>query len=106
MNEPELNGDSVEIEVPPVTAPTFPTETTLTNSHTFFQRTVGGGMLLKFVPLVTLPNGQSLPDTHSTGVQFSPEGWEQFKRDVEVDGERSRIVTARTFPEGFLRGEG
>jgi hypothetical protein len=102
----ERNGDSIEVEVPAITAPTFPHETTLNNSHTFFQRTVGGGMLLKFVPLVTLPNGQQLPDPHATCVMFSPEGWEQFRRQVAADGIESRIVTARSFPEGFLRGEG
>lgn len=108
-HEPEdakLNGDSVEVEIPEMTAPVFPTESTLTNSHTFFQRTVGGGMTLKFVPLIALPDGRTLPDTHATCVQFSAEGWERFKRSIAADGVESRIVTARGFPEGFIRGEG
>jgi hypothetical protein len=102
----ELNGDTIEVEVPAITAPTFPHETTLNNSHTFFQRMVGGGMTLKFVPIVTLPDGRQIPDPHAISIVFSAEGWEQFKRTVEADGEQSRIVTARGFPEGFLRGEG
>jgi len=101
----ESNGDSVEVEVPATTAPTFPHETTLTNSHTFFQRTIGGGMMLKFVPLVVLPDGRTLPDTHAVCVLFSADGWERFKRQAAADGDAPAIVTARNI-EGFLGGSG
>lgn len=105
-NGADRNGDMVEVEVPAVTAPVFPVEATLTNSHVFFQRTVGGGMLLKFVPLITLPDGRQLPDTHATCVQFNAEGWERFKRTVKVDGVESPITVVRDLPGGFLGGGG
>lgn len=97
--------EPVEFEIPAATAPTFPVEHTLNNSHTFYQRTVGGGMDLKFVALVTLPDGRNIPSPEATVIRFGPEPWERFKREVEADGDKPRIETVRHFPGGLLNGD-
>lgn len=108
MNENERSDDEleqVELEIPDVTAPVMPTEHTLNNSHTFYQRTIGGGMLLKFVPLVARGDGSVVPAPEAYVVAFSPEGWERFKREVSLDGVTPpRVETVRTFPGGLLNG--
>ena len=96
------NGDSIEVEIPPTTAPVFPIERTLNNSKIFFQKMIGGGMLLKIVPLIATPNG-NIPHPEAVCVIFGEAGWEQFKREVAADG-ASPIQIVSVFPkvEGFL----
>lgn len=101
----ELNGDTIEVEIPSVTAPTFPIEHVLNNSHTFFQRTIGGGMDLKFVALVATQHG-NMPAPDATVVRFNAESWDRFKRECMADGDKPRIQTVRHFPGGLLNGEG
>lgn len=102
--EPEE--EAVEFEIPAVTAPVFPYEMVLNDSHTFYQRTIGGGMDVKLVPVVQTPNGRA-PALPATVVRFSPEGWERFKREVANDGEKApNIETVRAFPGGLLHREG
>lgn len=96
----------VEHELPPVTAPTFPTEHVLNDSHTFFQRVVSGGMLVKFVPLVHTRGGV-VPAPDAYCISFSPEGWERFKTEVLADGAKAPVIeTARSFPGDLLNGGG
>lgn len=90
-------------EIPAATAPVFPLEEVLHNSAHFFQRTIGGGMLLKFCPLVTTPQG-SVPALPAVVVEFSPEGWDGFVRDVQAGERRPHIPTVRHFPEGLNGG--
>lgn len=99
----EREPEEIEVEVPAVTAPTAPWEIVLHNSTTFFQRMVGGGMLLKFLPVVATPEGY-VPVPPGVGVEFSAEAWERFKREVEADGERPRVQVARSFGGGPLNG--
>lgn len=98
-DEPE----QVEIEIPPVTAPTLPHEIILHNSANWYQRLVGGGMALKFCPLVQTPGGW-VPTTPGFVVEFGPEAWERFRAEVAADGVKSRIETHRTLPGGGLNG--
>lgn len=92
-----------EIEVPPLTAPVFPWELLLRNSATFFQRTIGGGMQLKFCPVVIGPDGGH-PLPPGVVIEFGAEGWERFKAEVAADGDKPRIATVRHFPGGPLSG--
>lgn len=102
MNEHEP--EQVEVEVPAQTAPTLPVEHFLHYSATFYQRQIGGGMLVKFVPLVATPAG-NVPAPEAYCVEFSPEGWDRFKREVAADGARGPVIeTARHVPGGFLNG--
>jgi hypothetical protein len=106
MSDAEQNGDSIEVEVPAITTPTFPVEQTLNNSQAFFQRTIGGGMLLKVVPLITTPRGV-LPAHEATVIVFSADGWDRFKRAVAADGDAPpQVETALHIPGGLLNGEG
>lgn len=79
--------DIREIEVPRQTAPMFPSELTFNSSKFFFQRLPGGGMTLKFAPAA---GQQVLP--LPVAINFDANGWERFKRAVEVDGEMPNIV--------------
>lgn len=90
-------------DIPDVTAPVFPSEHTLNNSAAFFQRAVGGGMLLKFAALVQTPVGFQ-PAPEAVVVVFNEAGWERFKALVARDGVASPIETVRTFPGGLLNG--
>jgi hypothetical protein len=102
----EPDAEAVEFEIPAVTAPTMPVEHTLTNSHTFYQRTVGGGMQVKFLPIVMTPSG-AVPAPEAYVIVFNPDGWERFKREVAADGVKPpTIETARHFPGGLLNGDG
>lgn len=93
-----------EVEVPPLTAPVLPLEVVLHNSTTFYQRMIGGGMQLKFAPLVQTPAGY-VPTTPGYVVEFGAEAWERFKREVAADGERPpQIETVRHIPGGPLNG--
>ena len=93
----------VELEIPAVTSPTFPWEMVLHNSVTFYQRMVGGGMQLKFCPLAATPQGYA-PLPPGFTIEFNPDAWERFKREVEADGEKPRIETFRSFGGGPLNG--
>lgn len=105
MSDADANGDSIEVEVPAITSPTFPAEVTLNNSHAFFQRTIDGGMIVKFVPLVPTAHG-NMPAHEATCVVFSGEGWERFKRTVQADGVAPpQVETALHIPGGLLNGE-
>lgn len=104
MNEPERNGDSLEIEVPAVTAPTFPIERVIWNSETFYQRDIAGNMIVKLVPLIATTGG-NVPHAEALCFMFSPEGWERFKREVAADGAKAPLIEAmRHFPGGFPNG--
>jgi hypothetical protein len=107
MSDDEPEVEQIEFEVPAVTAPTLPTEHVLNNSVNFFQRLVGGSMQLKFVPLVVLPDGRSVPAPEAYVVLFNPDSWERFKREVAADGMKAPgIETVRHFPGGLLNGDG
>lgn len=98
--------DEVELEIPALTAPVLPVETTFDNAAMLYQRTIGGGMLLKMLPLVATAQG-TMPTPHAYVAKFSPEGWERFKREVAADGVKAPAVeTARTIPGGLLRANG
>jgi hypothetical protein len=97
--------ERIELEIPAVTAPTFPWEVVLHNSATFYQRMVGGGMQLKFCPLLPTPQGH-LPVPPGVTIEFNAEAWERFKREVAVDGEKPRVETFRSFGGGPLNGGG
>lgn len=103
--EPDDDDDAIVLKIPAVTAPTFPVEHALNNSVTFFQRTIDGGMDVKFVALVTLPDGRNLPSPEATVIRFNPQAWERHKREVAADGEKSKIETVRHFPGGLLNGD-
>lgn len=108
MSDDELRDEAepVEFEIPATTAPTLPTEHTLNNSATFYQRRVDGGMIVKFVPIVMTPNG-AVPAPDAYCVSFSVDGWERFKREVAADGVKPpSIETVRHFPGGLLNGDG
>lgn len=103
---PDDDAAPVEFEIPAVTSPIMPVEHTLTNSHTFYQRTIDGGMLVKFLPIVMTPSG-GVPAPEAYVVTFNADGWERFKREVAADGVKPpAIETARHFPGGLLNGGG
>lgn len=104
VEQPEV--EQVEIEVPPATAPVLPLEVVLHNSVNWFQRLVGGGMQVKFAPLVQTPAGY-VPTTPGYVVEFSADAWERFKREVAADGVKApAIETVRHFPGDPLNGAG
>lgn len=98
------DGDQVEIEIPAVTAPTFPIERMIWNSETFYQRDIAGNMIVKLVPLINTQRG-NVPHAEALCIVYSPAGWERFQREVAADGVKApTIETTQHFPGGFLNG--
>lgn len=70
------------------------------NSVTSYIRTDDGGTILCFTPIVMLGDQGALQPPQIR-IEFSPDGWEIFRREVEADGVKSNIQISRGLPPGL-----
>lgn len=101
---PPIEPERVEVEIPPVTAPEFSWEIHLNVAGYYFQRLLGGGMQLKFCPIIAAPGGGAAPSMPGIAIRFpDADAWAEFKRRVGMDGEIPIIQTVREF--GGMNGK-
>jgi len=81
------------------TAPVFVSELVMGGHVHWLQKLPGGGMQLKLCAAMPSPQGPRL-QMPAYVFEFTREGWENFKRAVEADGDVSPIAIATHLPPG------